>query len=185
MKLQRIGIIPIGNLYLQNRVLDELKKNLSKSYNCEVEIITEIDVIRRLHNAQRQQYLASGFFEYLRAIDPEGHCDLYLGVINEDLYVPGLNFVFGLANPENRSAIIGLARLNQEFYNLSSNDTLFLERTVKEAIHEIGHLIKLKHCEDPLCVMHFSNSLPDTDRKTHGFCEEHKKAINSMKKVEV
>lgn len=40
---------------------------------------------------------------------------------------------------------------------------LFFERTVKEAVHEIGHLKGLSHCPDSGCVMHFSNSLRDSE----------------------
>jgi archaemetzincin len=41
---------------------------------------------------------------------------------------------------------------------------------VKEAVHELGHMFGLDHCSDLRCVMHFSNSLADTDRKGRDFC---------------
>jgi archaemetzincin len=37
-------------------------------------------------------------------------------------------------------------------------------------VHELGHTYGLRHCRDPRCVMHFSNSLHDTDVKGAGFC---------------
>ena len=48
--------------------------------------------------------------------------------------------------------------------------TLFLERAVKEAVHELGHTYGLGHCRDPRCIMYFSNTLHDTDLKGPGFC---------------
>jgi archaemetzincin len=93
-----------------------------------------------------------------------------LGVTNVDLYVQGLNFVFGLADPPKRVAVISLARLYPEFYGQPRNPRLFKERAIKEAVHEIGHLLGLDHCPDPACIMFFSNSLADTDRKGPGFC---------------
>ncbi len=37
--------------------------------------------------------------------------------------------------------------------------------------HELGHVMGLQHCDDPGCVMYFSNRLSDTDRKASDFCE--------------
>jgi archaemetzincin len=43
-------------------------------------------------------------------------------------------------------------------------------RTLKEANHELGHTFGLHHCEN-VCVMKFSNSLADTDKKPAIFCD--------------
>jgi archaemetzincin len=53
---------------------------------------------------------------------------------------------------------------------LSSNDELFYERSAKEAVHELGHTLELQHCANPFCVMHFSNSIHDTDVKKNFLC---------------
>ena len=95
---------------------------------------------------------------------------LLVGIADVDLYVPSLNFVFGEASPRTGVCVISIVRLRQEFYRLPSEEELLRERTVKEAVHEIGHLVGLAHCPDPKCVMHFSNSLPDTDEKSTDFC---------------
>ena len=60
--------------------------------------------------------------------------------------------------------------LKKEFYGLEPTKLVFHERIVKEAIHELGHTFSLFHCNDKLCVMHFSNSLHDTDTKGKVFC---------------
>jgi archaemetzincin len=96
--------------------------------------------------------------------------EVILGVTGVDLTAPGLNFVFGLADPPSRCAVISLARLYPEFYGQPRAPRLFKARAVKEAVHELGHLLGLGHCPDPACVMAFSNSLADTDRKGPGFC---------------
>lgn len=49
---------------------------------------------------------------------------------------------------------------------------LFHERALKEAVHELGHFYGFVHCVNPKCVMHFSNSLQDTDYKDSHFCPE-------------
>lgn len=94
--------------------------------------------------------------------------DRLLGVAAFDLYVPGMNFVFGEARRPGRVAVISTHRLRQD----STNEIgLFEGRVAKEAVHEIGHMLGLKHCPDSFCVMHFSERLEDTDRKRADFCE--------------
>ncbi len=89
-----------------------------------------------------------------------------LAVTELDLYAEPLNFVFGQAEMGGRVAVISLHRLR------SDDRSLFLSRTLKEALHELGHNTGLQHCPDEDCVMHFSNSLGDTDRKGPGLCRE-------------
>jgi archaemetzincin len=97
--------------------------------------------------------------------------DKVLGVTEVDLYVPRLNFVFGEAQCPGRTAVISLFRLKPEFYGQHPNRNLFVERSVKEAVHEVGHTLGLGHCHNPACIMFFSNSILDTDRKKLAFCE--------------
>jgi archaemetzincin len=58
------------------------------------------------------------------------------------------------------------------FIILSLVSSLFFERVLKEAIHEFGVSRGLKSCPDPRCVMHFSNSLADIDKKRNTLCRE-------------
>jgi len=88
-----------------------------------------------------------------------------LAVTDADLYVPDLNFIFGMADLPGRAAVVSLHRLR-----LGAGTALLRERLLKEALHEIGHTFGLAHCFDKQCVMSFSNSLSDADRKTRRFC---------------
>lgn len=92
--------------------------------------------------------------------------DIIIGITKRDSFVPTLNFVFGLADMKSGAAMISLNRLE------NNRHEIFLERCLKEAVHEVGHLLQLDHCTNPLCVMHFSNSLIETDLKSYKFCEE-------------
>ena len=67
-------------------------------------------------------------------------------------------------------AIISIHRLRSEFYGREPDRAVLMERMTKEAVHELGHLWGMKHCDDPGCVMFFSNSLEDTDKKSDRFC---------------
>ena len=93
-----------------------------------------------------------------------------LAICDFDAYSDKLNFVFGEAYLDGSIYAIYLPRLRQEFYGLKADEFLFCQRIVKEAVHELGHAFGLSHCENIKCVMHFSNSLPDTDIKTNHLC---------------
>ena len=98
-----------------------------------------------------------------------------LFILDVDAYSDGLNYVLGEAYPKGRLGIIYLPRIRQEFYGLKPDIELFYERMVKESVHELGHAFGFVHCQNPLCVMHFSNSLADTDTKARSFCSSCKK----------
>jgi len=123
----------------------------------------------RAFDSRRRQYLSNLLLEELDSGSP-APADRVLGVTDADLYAPGLNFVFGQADMGKGVAVISLARLRQEYYDLPSDEALFRDRALKEAVHEIGHTLGLRHCANRRCVMHFSNSLPDTDFKQAAFC---------------
>lgn len=118
----------------------------------------------------RGQYLGRVFLPTLAALRRKIGATAILGVTDLDLYEEGLNFIFGLANRSLRSALISIRRLRNEFYGLPPDDDLLLERAIKEAMHELGHVFGLEHCPDPRCVMHFSNSIHDTDVKGPLYC---------------
>lgn len=121
------------------------------------------------YNLRREQYLSSSILRRLGELQlPKA--DRILGVVDLDLYVPELNFVFGQASMNGKEAIIALPCLRQSFYGLPEDRDLFRQRVVKEAVHELGHTLGLGHCPDNGCVMHFSNSLRDTDIKGQSFC---------------
>lgn len=111
-------------------------------------------------NRLREQYRA----ELLLKAAREAAAGRVLGVTDQDLYVEGLNFVFGMAERPGRAAVITLARLH------SADAARFQARMLKEAVHELGHTLGLAHCPRSKCVMTFSNTLADTDRKDAEFC---------------
>lgn len=129
-------------------------------------------VPQETYNPSRRQYYSTQILTKMKGFADIGESQHALGVTEVDLYVPQLNFVFGEAELAGRVAIISLFRLRSEFYGDKSNSQLFHERALKEAVHELGHTLGLGHCENPLCVMFFSNSIVDTDRKMARFCDD-------------
>jgi archaemetzincin len=165
--MKRILIMPFGEI--NPKTLGSVARDLRGIFQCETVVGEPAPVPERTYNARRRQYHATRILQAMEAQKPDS-CDLMLGVIDKDLYIPELNFVFGEADVLVRNAVIGLPRLRQEYYGLDPDPELFLQRAAKEAIHELGHTCGLGHCPDHKCIMHFSNSLADTDVKGPRFC---------------
>jgi hypothetical protein len=62
-----------------------------------------------------------------------------IAVVDVDLFVPVLTFVFGEAQLEGLAAIVSTHRLSDEFYGLKGDRRRLLERLEKEVVHELGH----------------------------------------------
>jgi len=163
-----IVLIAIGKVDLAT--LERLKNGLIKTFKENVVISKEMPDPEYSYNKKRHQYLATDILDALIKETNLTKQGKVLGIVDHDLYVPDLNFVFGLAHV--KSAVISLTRLRQDFYGLPKNEGLFHQRVLTEAVHELGHTYGLEHCNNPHCVMFFSNSLADTDRKGSNFCKK-------------
>jgi archaemetzincin len=163
-----ILLIAVGEVEI--KVIEMLKYDLNKAFGKQVLVGKGMPRPDYAFNKKRNQYLSTAV---LKAIMERREYSIYekiLGIIDHDLYVPKLNFVFGEAGQ--RAAIISLTRLRNEFYNLPKDQTLFRKRVLTEGVHELGHTYGLVHCGNPYCVMFFSNSLIDTDMKGPNFCQK-------------
>ncbi|GBC71798.1 hypothetical protein HRbin02_01586 [Candidatus Calditenuaceae archaeon HR02] len=120
------------------------------------ELELEIDPALNHVNPTRRQVEALRLVEALAREYSGNHYHLHITGL--DIYFDRFNFCFGLAS--NRSAVVSTYRLKHP------NTKRFVERLRKEVAHEIGHMLGLKHCPNPRCVMFFSNSIVDTDLKS-------------------
>ena len=158
----KIVLVPIG--IVPADLLAHLQRELPPVLKREVVIAQPIARPEKAFDTKRQQYRGNGLLDELRHHD-DASAERVIGIIDGDAYAPGLNFIFGQAERPGRFGVVAVARLRH-----AADVQKFQARVLKEAIHEIGHTFGFKHCDDPKCVMHFSNGFGDTDYKGFRYC---------------
>jgi archaemetzincin len=167
----KIAILQIGKI--EQNTLEFIRENLAKVFpKTEIMILKDVmPLAPESYDSTRKQYYSSLLLMLIREYSRKTDADKILGITDADLFVPQLNFVFGEAESPGKVAIVSLYRLRAEYHG-EANETLFLERAAKEAIHETGHTFGLSHCPDSSCVMSFSNTIHAVDAKKREFCSK-------------
>lgn len=170
---ERIKIVPIGEV--DGGIMMEIAAQLSMSFGATT-IVNEMQrCYESAYNRQRNQYSAEAFLKFMervRGLPPFPREHRVLGITDVDLYIPDLNYVFGLADESCAIAIVSVSRFKK-------GNGKIIERAVKTAVHEIGHTYGLSHCHDNKCVMYFSYNLSDTDYKGKEFCIKCQKILDT------
>jgi archaemetzincin len=158
-----VALLPIAGL--RPRDVEHLAQDLS-ALGFDVEVLPERPLPPGAYDERRRQYRAEVFvaLALIEAARRRPRARI-LALTDVDLYASNLKFVFGIAESPGRAAVISFHRLRA-----GADERRLRERAVKEAVHELGHSLGLAHCPTSRCVMYFSNSLADTDRKTAAPC---------------
>jgi archaemetzincin len=167
--MKRLHLLPIGSVDAQ--LLEWLAQALHEKFHVPSEILSPaLDPAFALH-AERQQYHSS---EILAAMQGHINRDTWrlLGITQLDLYIPILTFVFGEAQMGGPAAVVSYHRLRQQFYGLPQDMDLVANRLLVEAVHELGHTLRLTHCHDYQCAMAPAHAVEWIDIKDSGFCED-------------
>jgi archaemetzincin len=170
----KIGLLSVGQVDPQ--VLNYLAGALVKVFpDTSFSVASQtLPLNQKAYSKTRKQYNSNLLLADLRVYAAkEKRCYQHvLGVVDADIFVPELNYVFGEAFTPGNAALISLCRLKPEFYREKTDEEMFSSRVIKEAVHELGHTLGLQHCHRASCIMHFSNSIFDTDKKQNVFCDE-------------
>jgi archaemetzincin len=175
-----IAMVPFG--VIPPNVLAELGPTVATNFEAKVIVAPSIALGSAAFDVRRGQYRSTEILRTLAAVKHE-NWERVLGIVDVDLYVPDLNFVFGEADMARGVAVFSLVRLQPRGSSREAN-ALFLKRAGTEAIHELGHTYGLRHCRDPHCVMWFSNTLAESDRKGLTFCAAHASQLRVARRSE-
>jgi len=170
----KVGILQVGQVAPE--ILATLAEGLPKVFpDTTATVISDVlPISQGAFDRKRSQYNSSLLLNEVRVYAAKRQQDFHrvLGVVDADMFAFGLNYVFGEAYALGAAALVSLWRLKPEFCRDQPNKSLYLLRAQKEAVHELGHTLGVKHCPRSLCVMHFSNSIFDTDKKQNLLCDD-------------
>lgn len=156
-----LDLIPLGNL-------DPLAASIMGAH---IQAVLGLDTRIRAVRAKpdyaympvRNQFDASKIIKSLAA-ETDG-APLKLGVLQSDLSIPILTYVYGESQLGGKAAVVSLHRL----FDID-RQVVYL-RAAKIGVHEVGHLLGLEHCWQAGCLMRFSKQLEQLDRLALGFCD--------------
>jgi len=173
-----VHLLPVGTV--DASLLESLRVSLPKSLpvQCEIHPL-RLDPAPAYH-AEREQFHSSELLQRVhRMVQPSDW--RWLAIADVDLYIPILKYVFGEAQMGGPCAIISTYRLRQEFYGLDRDDDLLRARLLKESVHELGHTLDLRHCEEYRCAMASSHAVEWIDLRESTWCEAcHAKAESRL-----
>ncbi|MFC1577401.1 zinc metallopeptidase [Thermodesulfobacteriota bacterium] len=166
-KKRIIGVLPVGDVpALAPKVI---AAHIVGYLKLEAEILTPLELPAAALDEIHRQYNAATILSDFDSI-PLDHYDKVIGVFNVDLFIPTFAYVFGEARQGGKHALVSLFRLTRGKESRHPPAAILWERAAKVALHELGHLYNLLHCEEKNCLMHYSGGLADLDNIPIYFC---------------
>ncbi len=166
---EQVGVVPLGEV--PTLAVEVIAANITAYYKLPADILPMLSIPESAFDEVRLKYNAGILINELGALDFEGY-DKIVGVIPRDMFVPIFNYVYGQAVQGGSLALISLFRLNRNADGSTPPTPLFFERAAKLALHELGHLFNLFHCNEIKCIMHFSGDIEDLNKIPFYLCRD-------------
>ena len=161
-----IVISPIGDI--DDKLVEPITSEIERIFGFKTVVKPILHDVNFALDTARNQYHSTLILEKLELSAPSEAIKL-LAITDVDLYIPILTYVYGEAQLGGKASIISTHRLVEGISPVNTPET-FHCRLAKEAVHELGHTFKLRHCPDHSCIMHYSRTVTDVDRKTDQLC---------------
>ena len=162
----RIALCPVGEIDFL--LIQAVSEEIEKVFGLPTERLSLLGTLAFAYDASRDQYHSTLILEKLSAEVSDPFLKI-LAIVQVDLFIPILTYVYGEALLGGKSCIVSTCRLKTGRF-LSDNPKVFQDRVVKEAIHELGHTFDLRHCRERTCIMHYCRTLEDVDAKSEHLC---------------
>ena len=175
---KKLYVLPLGEFDdNQKRIVELSAQFLEIYFSCDTEIMGTVPLdeaipkqARRVHPSWGVRQIKSLYVlnDVLPKRLPKDAVAL-IAFTTSDLYPDDQwNFVFGQASLKNRVGVWSLFRNGDPEIEFAT----CLQRTLKTATHETGHMFSIQHCIAYDCNMCGSNSLQESDRRPLYLCPE-------------
>jgi archaemetzincin len=163
----RIDLVPVGDL--EEGVVETSRDVLRERYGAEVVPRSPVAVPDGAYDGASGQYNAEHIISVAERV---GHGGKNLAVTDVDIFYRQRNFVFGLAYLEGKGCVVSTNRLRMtaDGGEVGDDEETFFDRVRKEVVHEVGHTLGLRHCDEDTCVMSFSPTVREVDQKYERPC---------------
>lgn len=164
-----ISLLPFGTV--DGTIIGEIGAAVEQTFRASILFGEPAAQPEFAFDAVRHQYSSELILRSMVRLQP-GNVHKVLGIVDVDIFIPMLSFVFGQAQLNGRVSVVSMARLKQEFYGLQPNRRLLVERLTKESLHELGHTFGLTHCPDQSCCMSVATGIVQLDAKGEDLCRD-------------
>lgn len=168
LKKRFIGVLPLGQV--PEIALNVISTRIKDYSNFTTHILPSLEYPEYAFDDRRLQYDAGIIIEALESMQFNDY-EKVIGVFNMDIFIPIFTHVYGEARQGGKFALVSLFRLGKTPDGSVPAIDLVYERAAKVALHELGHLFNLLHCENKSCLMHFSGCVKELDESPHDLCE--------------